>query len=184
MDGTHGYVHEYAADHPRATCNGFVLQHRLVMECVLQRLLLPTELVHHEDRVRCNNQPWNLALTTRQDHQRDHHPERRGPTISEAQVREALVGRTTQQAADYLGVTDMTIRRYYDHLLTKRRSPGAPLAPEIAARVAALAADPTIGTRRAAAELGVTPMTLRAWCEREGIAWTAAPTGRPKPRPR
>lgn len=43
--------------------------------------------------------------------------------FSEDQVREALQGRTTKQAADLLGCHHMTLRLRFPHLLTKRKSP-------------------------------------------------------------
>lgn len=46
--------------------------HREVMERKLGRALLPTELVHHKDRNKTNNDPDNLELTTRSDHAREH----------------------------------------------------------------------------------------------------------------
>lgn len=43
--------------------------------------------------------------------------------LTEAQVRRALRGRTTLQAAQLLGVNHQTLRNRFDHLLTKRKSP-------------------------------------------------------------
>lgn len=58
----HGYVLVLAPDHPHANSGGYVREHRLVMEKVLGRLLLPNEVVHHKDGVRWNNAPDNLEL--------------------------------------------------------------------------------------------------------------------------
>lgn len=57
-----GYVLIYAPDHPHATKDGRVREHRLVMEQVLGRYLLPTEVVDHIDGQRANNDPSNLRV--------------------------------------------------------------------------------------------------------------------------
>lgn len=57
-----GYWYIYKPDHPNATSHGYVAEHRLVMEIVLDRLLLPKEVVHHKDRNRENNSPANLEV--------------------------------------------------------------------------------------------------------------------------
>ena len=57
-----GYVLLRAVDHPHANSNGYVREHRLVMERVLGRRLLPTEVVHHKDGNRQNNAPENLEV--------------------------------------------------------------------------------------------------------------------------
>lgn len=181
-----GYVLEYAPDHPRAQANGFVPQHRLVMECILGRLLEPHEVVHHKNHLRTDNRASNLALMDRSSHQQLHAADEGRPTtlapLTGAQVRKALEGRTTLQAAALLGVHPQTLRNRFGHLLQKRRSPGAGLPPQLAARVKALAEDPKVSTRQAAAALGVTLVTLRAWVALAGVEWASAPRGRPKSR--
>ena len=50
-----------------------VHEHRAVAELVLGRLLRPGEVVHHEDRDKQNNDPWNLIVFASQaDHARHH----------------------------------------------------------------------------------------------------------------
>lgn len=49
-----------------------IREHRVVMENVMGRPLLPTEIVHHIDGNKLNNVPANLALTTRALHPKEH----------------------------------------------------------------------------------------------------------------
>jgi len=57
-----GYWYVYRPDHPRATKQRYVAEHRLVMEQKLGRLLLRTEVVHHIDGNPQNNDPANLEV--------------------------------------------------------------------------------------------------------------------------
>lgn len=67
-----GYVLLKANGHPHANSGGYVREHRLVMEAVLGRYLLPDEVVHHRDGVKANNAPENLELyASNAAHKRD-----------------------------------------------------------------------------------------------------------------
>lgn len=57
-----GYRYVYRPDHPNATKRGYVLEHRLVVEAVLGRLLRRGEVVHHVDGDRLNNSKENLMV--------------------------------------------------------------------------------------------------------------------------
>ena len=58
-----GYVTIHCKGHPNARKHThYVFEHRLVMEEALGRFLLPSEVVHHRDGVKHNNQLENLQL--------------------------------------------------------------------------------------------------------------------------
>lgn len=67
-----GYKLIYKPSHPNATKVGYVLEHRLVMEKHLKRLLSKEELVHHIDEDKQNNSIENLELTNRSEHRSIH----------------------------------------------------------------------------------------------------------------
>lgn len=67
-----GYWHIYRPEHPHTNSNGYVLEHRLVMEEMVGRLLDPAEVVHHRDHNPGNNAVENLELMSRPDHNRFH----------------------------------------------------------------------------------------------------------------
>jgi len=57
-----GYVMIQAKDHPRATKEGYVFEHILVMEKHIRRYLLPNEVIHHINGVKTDNRLENLRL--------------------------------------------------------------------------------------------------------------------------
>ena len=70
-----GYVLVYSPDHPCRDSNGFVLEHRLVMEKHIGRVLDSDEIVHHKNGVKNDNRIENLELTNRADHIEMHRQE-------------------------------------------------------------------------------------------------------------
>lgn len=181
-----GYVLEYSPDHPGCNAAKLVLQHRLVMECILGRMLDSSDIVHHKNRDRTDNRASNLELTDRKSHALIHRQETRDRCLAplcEESVREALQGRTTAEAALVLGVTHSTLRNRFPSLLNQRRSPGGEFHELFVSQLRTLALDPSVSTRKAADILRSTPLTIRSCCRKHGIEWTAAPSGRPiRPR--
>lgn len=62
MKNNKGYWLVYIPEHPYCNNNGYVFEHRLVMENRLGRYLIPNELVHHLNGKPYDNRIENLQL--------------------------------------------------------------------------------------------------------------------------
>ena len=62
-----GYIFRLFPTHPFAI-NGYVLEHRIVMEQKLGRFLESNEVVHHIDANKQNNHPDNLIVLSQSEH--------------------------------------------------------------------------------------------------------------------
>lgn len=58
--------------HPKSNAKGLYPLHRVLMENKLGRLLLPSEIVHHKDENKENDNIDNLEVKTNSEHSRDH----------------------------------------------------------------------------------------------------------------
>lgn len=71
-----GYVYIYFPDHPKSTKDGYIMEHDLIMECLIGRHLKDNEVVHHKNKVRDDNRKENLQLMTKSEHASFHSKER------------------------------------------------------------------------------------------------------------
>lgn len=62
LNTTQGYILIYSPEHPNKNPNGYVREHRLVMESMIGRYLESNEEVHHKNGIRYDNSPENLEL--------------------------------------------------------------------------------------------------------------------------
>ncbi len=67
-----GYWHVLKKEHPNCTANGYVREHRLLMEEKMGRYLTPEEIVHHVDGNPYNNDIKNLELMSQVEHSKIH----------------------------------------------------------------------------------------------------------------
>jgi len=70
-----GYILIRKPDHPMASKEGYVMEHRLVMAEHLGRPLTRDEVVHHRNAIPNDNRIENLVLMEKRHH--DHLPKRR-----------------------------------------------------------------------------------------------------------
>lgn len=84
---TDGYIYVYFPDHPKSTKGGYIMEHDLIMECLIGRHLKDNEVVHHINSNRSDNRKENLKLMTFEEHCRYHmkkrYEEREGEILNE-----------------------------------------------------------------------------------------------------
>lgn len=68
-----GYIEIMCPLHPYANHNGYVMEHRLVMEKNIKRFLTPKEVVHHINEIRDDNRIENLKIFENTGYHLNHH---------------------------------------------------------------------------------------------------------------
>lgn len=66
------YNYALVPEHPNATKNGYVLEHRIIVENHIGRLLKNNEIIHHINENKKDNRIENLEITTPQKHPQKH----------------------------------------------------------------------------------------------------------------
>ncbi len=70
------YIYIKTSSHPNGGKQGYVAEHRLVMEKKIGRFLKRKEIVHHINHIESDNRPENLELCeSAGQHTKLHHPE-------------------------------------------------------------------------------------------------------------
>jgi hypothetical protein len=72
VNRSNGYIGIRKPDHPFASKDGYVMQHRLVVEAALGRYLTKDEDVHHINGIKTDNRLENLEVLHKSEHARFH----------------------------------------------------------------------------------------------------------------
>lgn len=72
-----GYKMIHKPTHPHAKGNGYVFEHRLIVEKSLGRYLWPKEVIHHINHNKLDNRIENLEITSKSKHSKIHAPTHR-----------------------------------------------------------------------------------------------------------
>jgi HNH endonuclease len=72
-----GYIYIRYRKHPNSDCDGWIGEHRLVMENSIRRYLETYEHIHHKNEDRADNRIENLEIHSNSSHYLEHHKSRR-----------------------------------------------------------------------------------------------------------
>ena len=101
-----GYILIYKPNHPNANSTGYVLEHRLIMEKQIGRLLKSNEIPHHKNGIVDGNRIENLELFEWGKHTAHHNKKRiylKG--IKHSSKYRKLCGKTLAEIGSILGIT-------------------------------------------------------------------------------
>jgi len=114
-----GYTLVYIPNHPHAMPNGYIREHRLVMEQHLGRVLESSEYVHHINGNKTDNKIDNLQLTNISEHISIHNKTTRKYSYSfdRSKAKELyLLGYSTRAVAKMLNCCKSSIQSYISKL--------------------------------------------------------------------
>ena len=94
------YNYSIVRNHPNSTKYGYVLEHRVVVENSIKRLLRSNEIVHHKNGNKKDNRIENLEIMSASDHARIHHS---GKKVCEVKCPECGVLFCTDFRSTHLG---------------------------------------------------------------------------------
>lgn len=197
-----GYVWEFLPGHHLQNQWGWVAQHRIVAEDKIGRPLRRSrdpkigEHVHHIDGCPTNNDPANLEVLTKSQHhslETSRYFDRVYGHVTHEAALIALEGRTIREAAKFLGVTHMTLRKRCPEAVRprKRSSPRDQNDASLLAEIRMYAASDKHSVHDAAFALKMAERTILKMCREHEIQWTRKSkkgmlhrTYRGKPTPR
>lgn len=116
-----GYIAVYFPDHPKSNSEGYIMEHVLVMGCIVGRHIRDDEVVHHKNHLRWDNRASNLQLMTKKEHMSMHTTERQhngGIPTHHVSVINVTTGETfesVRDAAKVYGVAASNISRACRH---------------------------------------------------------------------